>query len=174
MSKILAFAGSNSSTSINHTIAAYVASLVQGQEVEVLRLSELNIPMYGMDKEKEKGIPESAQAFLAKIKEADALILSVAEHNSNVTAYFKSSFDWLSRMDPKFLAGKKALLLSTSDGGRGAMTAREIAEKSLIRFGAEVVASIGIPKYSEVFVDGTLTDNELNTDIASALGQMMS
>jgi NAD(P)H-dependent FMN reductase len=174
MTKILAFAGSNSSTSINHTIAAYVASLIQGHEVEVLRLSELNIPMYGIDKENERGIPESAQAFFDKVKAADAIVLSVAEHNSNVTAYFKSSFDWLSRIDPKFLAGKKALLLSTSGGGRGAMTAREIAEKSLVRFGAEVVASIGIPKYGEIFVDGALTDNELNTDIAAALGQLMA
>ena len=174
MTKILTFAGSNSSTSINHTIATYVASLIQGHEVEVLRLSELNIPMYGIDKENEKGIPDSAKELYEKIKSSDAIILSVAEHNANVTAYFKSTFDWLSRIELKFLEGKKVLLLSTSNGGRGAMSAREIAEKSLNRFGAEVVASIGIPKYSEVFVEGVLTDNALNTDIASALGQMMA
>ena len=64
MKKILAFAGSNSKTSINKQLATYAASLVGNAEVNVVDLNDYPLPLYGIDLENVSGIPENAQVFL--------------------------------------------------------------------------------------------------------------
>ncbi|MCB0464554.1 MAG: NAD(P)H-dependent oxidoreductase, partial [Aequorivita sp.] len=119
MKKILCFAGSNSSKSINHTLASFVATQIVGQTVEVIKLSDYVLPMFSEDIEREKGYSVDLKMLYNKIKEADALIISVNEHNRTVSAYFKNTIDWLSRLDRKFLEEKKILLMSTSNGRLG-------------------------------------------------------
>src|SRR5690606_1728932 len=84
-----------------------------------------------------------------------ALVISVNEHNGMVSAYFKNTIDWLSRLDRKFLEGKKVLLMSTSNGKRGAASALEYTKNILPRFGATVDESFSIPFYSENFSEET-------------------
>ncbi|MDX1783724.1 MAG: NAD(P)H-dependent oxidoreductase, partial [Aequorivita vladivostokensis] len=83
--------------------------------------------------------------------EADALVISVNEHNGMVSAYFKNTIDWLSRLDRNFLDGKKVMLTSTSNGRRGAASALEYTKSILPRFGAIVVESFSFPSYSHNF-----------------------
>ena len=47
----MAFAGSNSKTSINKQLAKYAASLVENAEVTTLDLNDFELPVYGMDLE---------------------------------------------------------------------------------------------------------------------------
>lgn len=55
MAAILAFAGSNSSTSINFKLVQHTTSLVQNNDIQILNMAEHPFPMYSEDHEKEKG-----------------------------------------------------------------------------------------------------------------------
>lgn len=107
MKKILCFASSNSSKSINHQLVSFAASQIAGHNVEIIKLTDYDLPMFGEDIEREKGHPVDLKMLYNKIKEADALVISVNEHNGMVSAYFKNTIDWLSRNDRNFLEGKK-------------------------------------------------------------------
>ena len=54
MSKILAFAGSNSSQSINHELVSYVVNQLIDEEVKLIRLTDYHLPIYQIDHEQEK------------------------------------------------------------------------------------------------------------------------
>ncbi|WP_437372589.1 NADPH-dependent FMN reductase [Maribacter litoralis] len=151
MSYVLAFAGSNSSISINYKLAKYTSTLIGDTEVRLRDMSKYPFPMYSQDSEKEDGYSNSLVEFKNEISNAKGLIISVNEHNSYPSAYFKNVMDWLSRLDVKFLADKKILLMASSNGGRGAIGALEVAEKMIARFQGTVVASFSLPKYSENF-----------------------
>ncbi len=151
MKKILFFAGSNSSKSINHKLVGFASSQIAGHDVELIKLTDYELPLFGEDIEREKGYSVDLKMLYNKIKEVDALVISVNEHNGMVSAYFKNTMDWLSRLDRNFLEGKKVLLMSTSNGKRGAASALEYTKNVLPRFGATVVESFSIPSYSENF-----------------------
>ena len=157
MKKILCFAGSNSSKSINDKLVSFAAAQIIGHSVAVIKLTNYDLPMFGEDIEREKGYSIDLKMLHNKIKEADALVISVNEHNRTVSAYFKNTIDWLSRLDRNFLQEKKVLLMSTSNGKRGAASALEYTKNVLPRFGATVVESFSFPSFSENFSEETNT-----------------
>lgn len=109
MSKILVFAGSSSSISINHALVTSVANQIVDHEVEIIRLTDFELPVYSYDIEKNEGIPLNITRLKNKIDQSEALIISVNEHNGTVSSFFKNVLDWLSRFDPKFLEGKSTV-----------------------------------------------------------------
>ncbi|WP_299223737.1 NAD(P)H-dependent oxidoreductase [uncultured Aquimarina sp.] len=163
MKNILAFAGSNSSTSINHKLVEYVASEIKDHKIKVLKLANYQMPMYSEDAEKENGFPGMALGLKQEISEADALIISVNEHNGTWSAFFKNVIDWLSRLDRNFLESKKILLMSTSPGQRGGLGSLEFAKNVLPRFGGEIIESFSFPSFHSNFSseDKTVTDETL-------------
>lgn len=150
MTKILAFAGSSSPTSINHQLILNVTKRISQHEVEVLALHELEFPVYSIVKEKE-GFPQNVKFLYEKILAAPALIIAANEYNSNVSGFFKNIIDWLSRVEKRFLDGKKILLMSTSPGTRGGASAMEYCKGQFPRFGGEVVESFSLPQFYENF-----------------------
>ena len=148
MTKILAFAGSSSPTSINHQLILNVTKRISAHEVEVLNLHELNFPIYSPVLEKE-GFPQNVKFLYEKILEAPALIIAANEYNSNVSGFFKNIIDWLSRVEKTFLQHKKILLMSTSPGKRGGASALEYCKNQFPRFGGEVVESFSLPSFYE-------------------------
>ena len=84
--KVIAFAASNSKQSINKQLVTYAASLLENADVELLDLNDYELPLFSVDIEKEIGQPALAQAFLDKLGHADALVISLAEHNGNYSA----------------------------------------------------------------------------------------
>ncbi|MEJ1221726.1 NADPH-dependent FMN reductase [Sediminicola sp. 1XM1-17] len=151
MASILAFAGSNSSTSINYKLVKYTSGLVGENEIKLMDLSTLPVPMFSEDVEKAHGYPNDMVALNEDIKKADGLMISVNEHNSGPSAYFKNLMDWLSRVDKRFLADKKILLMSASPGKRGAQSALTYVKDTLPRFGGEVVATFSLPSFKDNF-----------------------
>jgi NAD(P)H-dependent FMN reductase len=172
--KLLAFAASNSSKSINKRLVAYAASLVEDAEVEVLDLNDYELPLFSEDREAELGHPELAQAFLAKLAASDAVMISFAEHNGAYTAAYKNLFDWVSRPGKKVFQDKPLVLLSTSPGARGGASVLAAAVSSAPFFAGHVKASLAIPNFYENFdvVSGTLRNAELNTRLAEAVSQL--
>lgn len=152
MKKILAFAGSNSSNSINAKLLQYVVQKITTHQVTTINLTDYESPIYSADFEKEKGIPVPSAMLEKMIDSYDALIISVNEHNSAPSAFFKNHMDWLSRINNQFLLGKKVFLMSTSPGKRGAKTALEFTRDILFpRFGAEIIESFSLPSFHENF-----------------------
>ncbi len=163
MKKILAFAGSNSSTSINRKLVEFVASEIKEHHVKVIDLINYDMVMYSEDVEKDKGFPGMAMGLKKEISEADALIISVSEHNGSWSAFFKNIMDWLSRLDRNFLEGKKILLMSTSPGKRGGVGSLDYAKNLLPRFGAEIIESFSFPSFYDNFSaeSNTVTDETI-------------
>ena len=149
--KLLGFAASNSTTSINKKLVTYAASLIDNAEVEILDLNNYELPLFSADKEKELGEASLAKDFLNKIKGCDALIISFAEHNTSYTAAYKNIFDWSSRIDQNVFQNKPIVMLSTSPGSRGGATVLTTAVNSAPYFAGDVKAHLSIPKFYDNF-----------------------
>lgn len=174
MKKILAFAGSNSSTSINHQLVLCASQKIKQYRVEVIRLTAYPLPMFGEDIEREEGYSETLKTLLEVFKSADAFLVSVNEHNGTVSAYFKNVLDWLSRIEYKFLEGKTVFLMSTSNGKRGALSSQEYTAGVLPRFGAGEITRFTLPSFSENFKEGKIVNEELLSELEQKLQTFLS
>lgn len=169
--KILAFGASNSPTSINHKLVTYAAGLLSEYEVELLDLTDYEMPFYRPDREAEGGIPEKAKQFYKKISAADGLLISFAEHNGSYAAAYKNLFDWASRINgAKVYQGKKTVLLSTSPGKGGAQSVLQQAVNSAPHFGMEVKATFSLPTFQENFTNGL--NPEYKNQLVEALNKL--
>ncbi len=176
---IVAFAGSNSSRSINGTLVAYAARLIESGEipglddakVDILDLNDYEMPLFGVDRQERDGIPAAAGEFLAKIREADAIIISFAEHNGSYTVAFKNVFDWASRVDAKVYSSKPTVMLATSPGPGGGRFVLETATTQAPYRGAELRGSLFIPRFSDAFDadQGELVEAQTRVDLVAAL-----
>ncbi|PKB00434.1 NAD(P)H-dependent FMN reductase [Flavobacteriaceae bacterium MAR_2009_75] len=175
MAKILAFAGSNSSKSINYELVKFTVSTIEDHKVEVLNMANFPFPMYSEDHESENGYSNSMIELKNDISEADGVIISVNEHNSNPSAYFKNLLDWLSRLERNFLQDKPVLLMSTSKGKRGAAGAIEVVKNLLPRFGAEVVGTFSLPNFLDNLGSGqSIVDADLAQAHSTAVQNFLS
>lgn len=167
MKKIIAFAGSNSKTSINKQLATYTGSLLNGYDVKVLDLNDYELPLYSIDLENEKGIPQNAQGFLEELQSSDGIVLSLAEHNGAYSSAFKNLFDWMSRIDGKLWKEIPMLLMATSPGGRGGASVLEVAKRRFPYMGGNIISSFSLPDFYDNFKDGSIIDAALNEQLKS-------
>jgi len=154
---IIAFAGSSSSQSINKKLVTYAASLLPAHSVEILDLNDFEIPLFSEDRERELGQPELAHQFMNKLGNADAIIISFAEHNGSYSAAYKNLFDWCSRINHKVYQGKDMVLLSTSPGQGGGKNVLALALNAIPRFNGNVLASLSVPSFHDNFDTETLS-----------------
>lgn len=148
--KILAFAGSTSSNSINRELVKFVLKDFQEDEINLIDLNDFDMPVFSVDREK-KGFPKEAHHFLKVIEECDVIICSLAEHNRSYSAAFKNVFDWASRINVKVFQNKPMLLMSTSPGGYGGGNVMNTAKTFFPNFGADVKDTFSLPKFYENF-----------------------
>lgn len=149
--RIIAFGASYSKYSINRQFAAYTSQHFVPAEIEVLDLNDYPLPLFTVDVEAEKGHPDIIDRFLAKIAEADLLIISMSEHNGSYTVAFKNLLDWSSRKKMKLFQGKKVLLISTSPGPRGASGSITAAKNRFPVHGADIIAEFSLPSFEQNF-----------------------
>ncbi|MBX2849890.1 MAG: NAD(P)H-dependent oxidoreductase [Acidiferrobacterales bacterium] len=173
--KVIAFAASTSTKSINRKLANYSANLIDGAQIELLDLNDYDLPMYSEDIERDllatSGPPKAATDFRAKLASADAIIVSFAEHNGSYTAAFKNLFDWCTRQGRDVYAEKPMVLLSTSKGPRGAKTVLEFAANSIPRFSGDIKASVSVPSFYDNydFDSEKITNSEINDKLKDAV-----
>lgn len=169
MKNILAFAGSNSSKSINKTLATYAASLVENAKVTVLDLNDFDLPIFSVDLEAKSGIPENVKKFHKYIEETDGIVISLSENNGAYSAVFKNLFDWLSRHEAKIFMGKPMLLMATSTGGRGGATVLAMAHSRFPYHDAKIAAEFSLPLFQDKFADGKITDIQFDDELKEAV-----
>ena len=172
--KILAFAASNSTQSINRQLLDYASTLIEGAEIEMLDINDYEMPLYSSDRETAHGIPDEAHRFFAKIGAADALLISFAEHNGSYSAAYKNLFDWTSRINPKVYQSKPTVMLATSPGPGGAANVLAAATKSAPYFGADLKASMSVPSFYESFDADRrrLNDSGLDQNLLTTLSHL--
>lgn len=169
MKNIIAFGASNSKTSINKQLATYTAQQIEDAKVTVLDLNDFELPIYGVDIETEKGIPDNAQTFLNHLKSADGIIISFAEHNGAYAVVFKNLFDWMSRIDGKLWGHAPLFLMSTSPGARGGATALAIAVARFPFMGGNIKAVFSLPSFNDNFSEIGITDSDLSDKLTEEI-----
>lgn len=170
MKNILVIAGSTHRESINLALAKYAAAQVEGAEIKSLDLNHFEMPLYSQDREEASGIPEEAKSFIKAIQEADALVVSLAEHNGSYTAAFKNVFDWTSRHEREVWANKPMLLMATSPGGRGGATVLAAAESTFPHLGGNIVATFSLPSFYDNFSEESgISDPTLASQLSEAV-----
>ncbi len=179
--KLLAFAATTNTQSVNRQLIDYASELlgdglVADVTIEIIDLNDYEMPIYSADRELAGGVPDLAQEFYAKIGEADAVMVSFAEHNGFYTAAYKNIFDWASRIDMRVYQDKPTVLFATSPGPRGGGNVLQTAVMSGQFFGYDVKASLSIPSFYENFDSeaGKLTDPDLDAQFRSALATLGS
>jgi len=171
--KILALGASTSKASINKQFAAFAAAQFENAVAEVLDLNEYVAPLFSVDLETQSGIPPVIRSFVQKIKQADFLIISLAEHNGSYTAAFKNTFDWASRLERNLFGGKKMLLLATSTGQGGGKYVLENALKRFPRHGADIAGHFSLPRFFDHFSPETgILDDQLRYDFNQLLEEL--
>ena len=172
--KVLALGATSSSKSINKQLAAYAASLIPNAEVDLLDLNEFEMPLFSQDKEEAIGQPDEAHQFLARIAQADAVIISFAEHNGSYTVAYKNVFDWASRINMKVFQDKPMVMLATSPGPGGAASVLAAAVNSAPYFDGQVKGSLSIPSFFDNFdlENGELTNDELKQQLTVQLANL--
>lgn len=148
MKNILAFSGSNSSKSINRQLVSHVKDFVKNNNVTEIDLRDYPLPLFSVDIENEKGIPENAINLQKLIDAHDAFIIGLPEHNSSMTAFLKNTIDWLSRIKRGTFEHKPILLVSASPGPGGGRSVLAQTETMLSGFLAgNVIGKFGFGRF---------------------------
>ncbi len=173
--KILAFAASSSSKSINKQLVTYAVGLIENIETEIIDLNDYELPLFSEDKEAELGQPRLAKEFLNKISESDGLIVSFAEHNGSYTAAYKNIFDWTSRIKQKVYQNKAMIMLATSPGPGGASNVLASATASAPYFDGKVRGSLSVPSFYDNFdsEQGCITNEEVNEKLLTIVNSLI-
>ena len=171
MKKIIAFAGSNSKNSINQQLVTYASSLVENVDVHILDLNDFELPIYGIDLENEKGIPDNAHKFLNLLKDSDGIMLSLAEHNGAYATVFKNLFDWMTRIEAKTFFEKPVLLMATSPGGRGGQTVLDIAKGRFPYHDANIIETFTLPFFGENFKNEKIVKDDFDEELKNSVKQ---
>jgi chromate reductase len=150
--KLLAIGGSNSKNSINKAFAYFTAQLFEGASISKFDISQLDIPLFSVDKESEIGISTAVIEFANQIDDTDLIVLSLAENNGSFNVGLKNLLDWTSRIkDRKTFNGKPMLLMATSPGARGGISVLESAKILFPFAGAKVLATFSLPEFYKNF-----------------------
>src|SRR5690606_14053693 len=173
MASILAFAGSNSSTSINFKLVQYTVSLVEDHVIHLKDMAQHPFPMYSADRQREDGFSQAMVEFREEVAWADGIIRSVNEHNGNQSADFKNLLDGLARMDRKFVDGVPVMLMSASGGKRGGKGSLEVCMDLLPRFGAQIISHFSLAGFHENFDESGILDPTLKEEHKKALDSFL-
>jgi chromate reductase len=111
---VLALCGSLRVASVNAGLARYAQSIGSKHNLNVTIGDISSLPLFNSDLEKGE-LPKSILDLHALVKQADAVLWAVPEHNYGIPGPLKNAIDWLSRTPPgatiHHLAGKPAAIM---------------------------------------------------------------
>lgn len=184
--KILAFAGSTRTQSINKKLIKIAAEGARkaGAEVTIIDLRDFPMPLYDGDLEAEKGLPENALKLKKIFNEHKGLLLSCPEYNSSITGVLKNTIDWISRSAPgqkkdlEEFDGKVVGLLSASPGALGGLRGLVHVRVILGNIGCLVLpGQMALPKAADAFnPDGSMKDAKIQAraeSVGASVAEML-
>jgi len=174
MKNVIAFAGSNSTKSINQQLINWVARQETSFNIEVVNLNSFQSEIFSEDSEREKGHPESMLSLADKFQKADGFIISSPEHNGSMPAFLKNTIDWQSRINRSVFNEKPTVLLSASPGGRGGAGVIEQMNSMFPHLGAKIVGTFGVGGFYDKFSNGDLVNSSDSSAILEVLNNLNS
>ena len=179
ISRILCFAGSNRSGSLNQALAGAMAKQLGLLELDVtfLSLRDYPLPLYDADDEASKGLPEEAVRLAAQMASHDGIFIASPEYNASIPPLLKNALDWVSRVPAKkghpFRTPVYAIGSASPGkfgGARGLMHLRQI----LVAMGAVVLPDqISITQATDAFdVKGDLARDGDNSHLMRVASQL--
>ncbi|WP_020180962.1 NAD(P)H-dependent oxidoreductase [Methylopila sp. M107] len=153
--KIIVFAGSIRSGSVNEKLAAAAAASLSraGAEVSHISLKDYPLPLYDGDLQSQSGIPEPAKRLVELFFEHQGAFVASPEYNASFTPLLKNTFDWMSRVNvdgrPPLPAFKdRVFALGAASGGamggyRGLTQLRSMMELGLGALVLPEMAAVG-------------------------------
>jgi chromate reductase, NAD(P)H dehydrogenase (quinone) len=119
---VLGISGSGRKRSYNTALLNAARELApDGMTVETFDISGL--PLYNQDLEAK--MPPQVREFKRRIREADAVLFAVPEHNYTITAVLKNAIEWGNRpSNDNSWDNKPAAIMSASSGPRGGVRAQ--------------------------------------------------
>lgn len=173
---VFAFSGSNSSHSINTRLATYAVRILGAGGTTVYDMRDFEMPLFGVDLEKQIGAHPVAQRFLDLIDSADLLLVSLPENNGTYSVAFKNTFDWASRIRKDVFGHKPTLLMAASPGQRGGKSVLELAASNLARYGMDVKEVFSLAMFYENFEmeNDQIKNVALNLELAEKIATIKS
>ena len=93
MTKLIAIVGTNSKRSTNRKLLQYMQKhFADKAEIELVEIKD--IPVF--NKPADKQVPEAVLEIVAKIEEADGVIIGTPEYDHSIPAVLMSALAWLS------------------------------------------------------------------------------
>lgn len=175
MKKILVIPGSLRKGSYNKMVAKTLLTLAP-EDVE-MQIFELNgLPL--LDQDLEADLPQVVQDFIAKVRWADALIISTPEYNNMLSAPVKNACDWLTRDYSKDAVHNKWLAITgASNGGFGTVRAQNELLMMGLMMRMQVSADLRLPisRAQDIFTsEGELTDESMKERLRSLIVNLVS
>ena len=169
--RLLFFAGSARTGSLNRKLAAYAHGLAiqNGHSADLIQLGDYPLPVYNADLQNAEGIPENARKLKALIGEYQGVFIASPEYNASVPAMLKNTLDWLSRIkdegeQPLQLFKTRVWAISSASpslhgGARGLIALRQVLAIGLT---ALVLGDqFAVSKANEAFDDAGNAKDEL-------------
>ena len=158
--KILGIAGSLRAASYNRgALRAAQKLMPPGATLEIFELA--GIPIYNQDEERNP--PQKVVDFKARIRAADAVLISSAEYNYSIPGVLKNAIDWASRpYGDSAWNGKPVALMSASVGQFGGMRAQYHLRQCFVFLNMDAVLQpeVAIASAAQRFDEqGNLTDD---------------
>ncbi len=181
--KILVFAGSIRTGSMNAQLAARAAKefAVAGADTTRISLQDFPMPIYDGDLESRSGPPGAAISLKRMMMQHQGIFIASPEYNASITPLLKNTLDWVSRVRD----GKEAPLAAyrdrafalggASNGGYGAMRSlmalRQVLEQGC---GALVIPDqIAVARAGDAFDEMDNFKDESNTKRLKAVVQSL-
>ncbi len=181
--KILAFAGSLRSDSLNKKLVRIAAegARAAGATVTELDLRDIPMPLYDGDIEREQGLPPNAKLFKRLLIEHRGMLISSPEYNTALTAVLKNAIDWASRTEPGespqvAFKGKVGGLMSASPGNFAGVRSLAMARAILSYLGVIIVPTqLAVARAHEAFdAQGNLKDARQRETILAISAEVVS
>ena len=171
---ILGFAGSLRKNSFNRSILRAALELVPGDaKLDIFDLE--GISPFNQDLESQ--LPEKVKDFKAKIRAADAILISTPEYNYSIPGVLKNAIDWASRPygDNSF-EGKPVAIMGASPGMTGTARSQYHLRQTFVFLNMvpinrpEVMVSFANEKIDK---DGRVTDPKTREKIRELLESLI-
>ena len=121
------------------------------------------------------GMP-GADALIAAIRDADAILFVTPEYNGSIPGVLKNAVDWASRPTPATspLANKPVAVIGASTGMFGAVWAQAELRKALGAAGARVIdQELPVASADEAFDQhGALVEPDLSLELGNILAEL--
>ncbi|MEQ8316808.1 MAG: NAD(P)H-dependent oxidoreductase [Phycisphaerales bacterium] len=180
--KILVFAGSLRSESLNHklVVAASKGAEKAGAHVTVIRLRDFQMPLYDQEIEDASGLPENCLKLKELFKAHHGFLVGCPEYNSSISGVLKNTVDWVSRPRdgeaPLECFDRKVIgLTAASPGGLGGIRGLPIERMLFGHIKAIVLPDqYALSQAHEAFDDAGNLKDDKQREMAEGVGKAVA